>query len=295
MDILLGVQRRDARPLTSFTNAQLRQIVLQGLDLYVLDAQNQWVYRVTLTSDGQGIAANSQQPIPAMRQGATIGQNRISELVDIFWAQETAQIIALDKGGLIIQCSPRFLQSCDVQRLLAAERWVQPAAINLWQGRLYILDPGANQIWRYEQSGGTFASVPGEYFVGATRPDLRAAVDFGIDDTGNIYILMADGLVTKWRSGSQTPFAFTGFHDGQEITSADALFLNNDPTAQGLYIVSRATRTIYETSLAGTFSGSYRAFNEADFALLAGVVPDKTQATLYVISGNTIFAVSRQG
>ncbi len=295
VDILLGVQRRDARPIATFTNAQLKQIVLQGLDLYVLDAQNQWVYRVTLTSDGQSVVANSQQPIPAMRQGATIGQNRVAELVDIFWAQETAQIIALDKGGLIIQCSPRFLQSCDAQRLLAAERWVQPAAITLWQGRLYILDPGANQIWRYEQSGGAYASVPGEYFVGAARPDLRAAVDFGIDDQGNIYILMADGLVTKWRSGSQTPFAFTGFYEGQEITSADAMFLNTDPTAQGLYIVSRATRTIYETSLAGTFSNSYRAFNEPDFALLAGVVPDKSQQTLYAISGNTVFAIRRQG
>ncbi|MBI5667005.1 MAG: hypothetical protein HZC41_03285 [Chloroflexi bacterium] len=294
IDSLSRIDRRDARQITSFPNAQLKQAILQGLDLYVLDSQNNWVYRVTLTADGLDDVPGTQQLIPAMRRNATVGEFRVGDIVDIAWSADTTQIVALDNKGLLISCSPRFLQSCDAQQLLAPERWVSPVAIMFWQGRLYILDPGANQIWRYEPSGGTYATVPNEYFAGESRPPLQASVDFGIDDKGNIYVLSNSGEMTKWRGGSATPFAFVNFPSDPPITSADAMFLNSDPTAQGLYIVSRAARTIYETTLAGTFTASYRAFNEADFTLIADVVADEGQGLIYVLSGNSVFVITKQ-
>lgn len=294
IDALSRIDRRDALLITSFPNAALAQVILQGLDLYVLDAQNNWVYRVTLTSDGRRTVPNTQQLIPAMRRNATVGEFRVGDIIDIAWSAETTQIVALDNKGLLIACSPRFLQSCEAQQLLAPERWGKPTAIMLWQGKLYILDPGANQVWRYEPSGGTYATVPNEYFAGESRPPLQAAVDFGIDDSGNIYILSNSGEVTKWRGGAATPFAFVNFPADPPISSADSMFLNSDPTAQGLYIVSRASRTIYETTLAGTFNASYRAFNEADFTLISDAVADASQGLMYVLSGNSVFAISKQ-
>ncbi|GIL11363.1 MAG: hypothetical protein BroJett038_00830 [Chloroflexota bacterium] len=294
IDALSRIERRDTLHITSFPNAALRQVVLQGLELYVLDEQNNWVYRLTLTSDGRGIVQNSQQPIAAMRLNATVGEFRVGNLVDIAWLTDTTQVTALDDQGLLIACSPRFLQSCTAQRLLAAERWVRPVAMTFWQGKLYILDPGANQVWRYEPSGGAYATVPNEYFAGEFRPDIRAAVDFGIDDKGNLYILQNSGEINKYRSGQPVEFAFVNFPSDPPIPGADAMFLNNDPTAQGLYIVSQASRTIYETTLAGTFNASYRAANEADFTLLAGVVADAGQQLIYAISGNSVFAISKR-
>ncbi len=294
IDALSRIDRRDTLTITSFPNAALTQVILQGLDLYVLDSQTNWVYRVTLTSDGRGVVPNTQQLIPAMRRNATVGEFRVGDIVDIAWSVETTQIVALDNKGLLISCSPRFLQSCEAQQLLAPERWVRPVAIMLWQGRLYILDPGANQVWRYEPSGGTYATVPNEYFAGESRPPLQAAVDFSIDDKGNIYVLSNSGEVTKWRGGVATPFAFVNFPSDPPISSADSMFLTSDPTAQGLYIVSRASRTVYETTLAGTFNASYRAFNEADFTLMSGVVADAGQGLMYVLSGNSVFAISKQ-
>lgn len=293
IDGLSKVERRQAMQVTSFPNAALRQVILQGLDLYVLDGQNNWVYRVTLTTDGLKPVTNSQQLIPAMRQNATVGEYRVGEIVDIAWSEDTTEIIALDNQGLLISCSPRFLQSCEAEPLLAPERWVSPTAIMLWQGRLYILDPGANQVWRYEPSGGSYATTPNEYFS-ENRPNIQAAVDFGIDDKGNLYILSNSGEITKWRGGSATPFAFVNFPSDPPIASADALFLNSDPTDQRIYIVSRASRTLYETSLAGTYNTSYRAFSEADFTLLTGVVADAGQGLIYVLSGNTVFVITKQ-
>ncbi|HEX2906586.1 MAG TPA: hypothetical protein VHO69_06995, partial [Phototrophicaceae bacterium] len=137
------------------------------------------------------------------------------------------------------------------------------------------------QIWRYEPSGGTYATPPNEYFAGVNRPDIRATVDFGIDDKGNLYVLSNSGQIHKYRSGEEIEFAYANFPSDPPMPGADALFLNNDPTAQGLFIVCRANRTIYETSLAGTFNASYRAFNEADFTLISNVVADASQGREY--------------
>ena len=294
IDKLFQVERRQTQVVASFPNAVLKQVVLQGLDLYVLDAQNQQVYRTTLTEDGHQSVQSSKFPIPAMRVNASISGFRVSNLVDIAWAEDITQIVALDDKGVLIQCSPSFLQTCQAQQLLAAERWSSPTRMTLWQGRIYLLDPGANQIWRYDSTGGTYANPPVEYFVGDSRPDIRNAVDFAIDTNGYVYLLTADGQITKWVSGQQSPFSFAGFPAGQQITSADAMFLNTDPIGQAIYIVSRANLTVYETSTAGTFNFSYRAFNEDDFASLANVVADANLGIIYVLSGNSVFAFDRQ-
>jgi hypothetical protein len=293
IDLLFQVERRETYLIESFPNAMLTRVVLQGVDMYTLDSQNQLVYRVTLGEDGRSAVPNSRIAIPSMRLGATVGAFRVGELVDITWSEETTQILALDRTGLLIACSPRFLQSCEAQQLLAAERWVTPTHVRLWQGRLYILDVGANQIWRYESSGGTYANSPSEYFVGTGRPDIRNTVDFGIDDKGSVYILTAQGQITKWVSGSLTSFSFANFPDGQQMSSADGMYLNSAPIAQGIFIVSSANRTIYETTLAGTFSASYRVVNEDDFASLASVVADANQQMIYALSGNSIFGLDK--
>jgi len=293
IDALFQVERRPTSLIASFTNAQLSQVVLQGLDLYALDSQNQLVYRVSLEQNGRKAVRSTGDPISSMRLGAVIGPYRVGRLIDIAWWEDTTQIVALDETGLLIQCSPRFLQSCEAQQLLGAEFWGNPTRLTFWQGRIYLLDPGANQIWRYDSSGGTFANPPLEYFSGTSRPDITSAVDFGIDDKGSVYVLLAGGLMTKWVSGEQTPFAFANFPEGQGVPSADALFLDSSPISQGLYIVSRGTRTVYETTLAGTFSYSYRAANEDDFASLNNIVADANQQVIYVLSGNAIFVLEK--
>lgn len=294
IDVLFVVQRRDTGLIQSFPNAELTRIIQQGLDLYILDGRNQLVYRVTLSGDGRSAVPGATQAISAMRFGAVVGDRRVDNLIDLVWLPDSTQVAALDRTGLLIECSPRFLQDCQWQRLLGAERWVAPTHILYWQGRLYLLDPGANQIWRYDATGGTFASIPIEYFSGASRPDIRTSVGFGIDDRGSVYVLLANGEMTKWVSGGQTPFTYANFPEGQALTSVDSLYLNADPLGQGLYVVSRQRRTVYEMSLAGTFYNSFRSFDEDLFAGLTSVVSDVNQQVVYALSGNSIFAFEKQ-
>jgi hypothetical protein len=290
IDGLGQIDRRQTQLIQSFPNAVLTRVVLQGLDMYVLDSQNQRVYRMSLSSDGRSVVSGSSTPLAAMRRGAVVGNSRVGDLIDIAWSSDTTQIIALDRNGLLIECSPRFLQDCETQQLLAAERWGNPTRMTFWQGRIYLLDPGKNQIWRYDSAGGTFGSSPIEYFATENRPDITPAVGFGIDDQGYVYVLNGDAQLTRWVSGEQTPFTWVAFPEGQVLDAADSLFLNTDPLDKSLWIVNRASRTIYHTSLAGTFFNAYRAFNEDDFASLTTVIEDVSQQMVYALSGNAVFA-----
>lgn len=294
IDGLFQVARREATLIQAFPNAELTRMVLHGVDLYVLDSQNQLVYRIPLNGDGRS-PAGSSQPIPAMRFGSVIGQYRVDKLIDIAWSEDTTQIVALDRSGLLIECSPRFLQDCQVQKLLRSESWQNPTKMTFWQGRLYLLDPGANQVWRYDSTGGSFASSPIEYFAGDSRPQIQNAVGFGItEDSGVVHIIGADGLITKWNSGKQIAFTYAGFPEGQQLTSADSLFLNSDPIGQALYIVDRSNRTIFETTLSGSWIASYQVFNVDDFARLNNAVGDANQQVVYALSGNSVFVVEKQ-
>lgn len=298
IDRLYNISRRETTPIDSFTNALLTQVVLRGEDMYVLDDRNDLVYRVTLTADGRSIVPNSKQPISTMRRGATVNEFSVGDLLDIAWAQEAGGLsqgnvlVSVDRTGILVEYSPTFLAR-GAQRLLGAENWVNPVAMTFWQGRLYILDPGANQIWRYEPSGGAYAGAPSEYFGGQNRPNIAAAVDFGIDDNGQVYILLSDGTLAKFVSGENIPFGFASFPEGSQLAGVSAMFLNTSPIAPGIYLINPANRTIYETTLAGTFINSYRAYDEDQFATLGNVVAGNNQEVIYALSGNSIFALER--
>ncbi len=298
LDRLQNITRRDMNVIYTFPNAALTQVVLQGEDMYVLDSANQQVYRISLSTDGMNAIADSYTPIPAMRRSGKVINFDVGDLIDIAWADKGAGlaqsnvITALDRNGVLIACPPRFLQDCTAQQLPGAETWGNPVAIQFWNGRLYVLDPGANQIWRYNPSGGSFAGVPLEYFTGSNRPDITHVVDFAINTAGDVYLLTNTGVLARFTGGEQQDFAFT-FPDAQQMQSPNAFFLNTNPIAQGLYFVERDERTLFETTMAGTFINAYRAAADDLFGELSNVVADTNQGIIYTLSGNAILAFRR--
>lgn len=301
IDRLLQIERRPMQVVTSFPNAGLTRIVLQGEDIYALDNTNDLVYRIKVEADGMTMVPSSQQPISSMRRNASVAEFTVGDILDIAWAQSGAGLpqpnvlVALDANGVLVSCPPRFLDtmSCGAQRLLNIDTWVAPVAIAFYQGRLYVLDPGANQLWRYDPGGGAFTNAPTEYFVGSGRPDIRQAVDFGINDAGEVFLVFADGGIRKFVNSTEAPFGYAGFPDGQQITGAESMFLNTNPIAQGLLIINRSQRTVYETTMGGTFIAAYRPQNESMFGEVSDAVVDETRRVIYAISGNSILGFYR--
>lgn len=295
IDAINRITRREAIPIISFPNATLSQIVLQGNNLFVLDTANGIVYNAQLAPDGRSASSNVGQPITGLSTGGSVDGFTMGTVIGIAYDDQENLIAAVDSSGLLVRCRTSILVQCDALRLIGAESWVNPVRITFYQGRLYVLDPGAGsgQIWRYEASTGTYPSAPSEYFV-SVRPPLNDAVDFNIDNDGAVYVLQASGMITKYFNSQAVVFEYAGFpEDGQEITSATAMYLNDNPVFQTILIVSRSTRTIYETLFSGSFNSSYRATDETLFSLIADAVASPTQRLIYVTSGNSVLLIEQ--
>jgi hypothetical protein len=297
IDALLQITRRPTGLIDALPSAVLKRGVLQGEDLYVLDDGNDVVYRLVLTTEGNGLAA-PREPIQAMRRQGTVNQFTVGDIIDIAYTEDGSGvsqgnvITALDRNGVLVDCSPRFVQNCSAQQI-NTDTWNNPVAIQFWRGRLYILDPSANQLWRYDPSGGAYPNTPIEYFVGEGRPDIRSGVDFAIDAEGTVYILTSGGEMLAYTSGTRDNFDFAMFPQQEALTGVTSMFLSINPTDQYIYYVNPTNRTIYQTTYSGAFVNSYRAENETLFTQIADVVVDANKRIIYVLSGNSVFAFRR--
>jgi len=290
IDAINNVKRREAIPLTNFEGAVITRLRLQGTDLYALDDKNDLVYSIKLSDDGR--EPLRQEPISLMRIGATHeGGFTIGQIVDIAFDDHSGDLAMLDQNGTLVRCSPQFILNCDAQRVLNANNWEGPKALTIWARKLYILDSEAGQVWRYDPSGSSYVSAPREYFAGAARPNLRNVVDFTISQKGTVYLLYSDGVMKSYIGGNESPFVFSGFNEGSEphVVRTDGFFLDDSPFAPGFFITSRRTRTIFETTVAGTFMDSFQAFDQEKLELISAVVAYPEQNMVYVASGNTIF------
>lgn len=296
LDTFNQIVRREPIIITTLPQARITRMAHQGQEVYALDSNNGRVYQIVLSNDGL-TATRQPIPIPEMRNGGTASNIQVGEIFDIAFSIDTNRLIGLDRNGVLVDCEMRFVQ-CSAQRLLGSESWDNPVAIATWSGRLYILDvsPTSAQIWRYEPSGGVFASPPSEYFGGASRPTLPGAVDLEIDSQGSVYVLQSDGVIIKYRDGALQNFGFGAFPEGQEITSANSMFLDSNAISQSLYIATQAQHRVYQTSLIGNFNNSYSLRDESLLDLLEAVVvkPGASGGDLiYIGSGNTIFVIPK--
>ena len=88
-------------------------------------------------------------------------------------------------------------------------------------------------------------------------------------------------------AAKNSALGFANFPPTEPLETANALYLNND-VLPGIYIVDRSKRTLFETTLAGTWISMYRTFDETQFGLLTDVATDENKRMIYVTSGNTI-------
>jgi serine/threonine protein phosphatase PrpC len=299
-DRLERITRIEPVVIQSIPQAELTRIVAQGRNLFVLDSANGRVYQVALSDDGLS-ASSGYYPIPQMWEQASPNGYQMGRIFDIAYSPNADRLISIADNGVLVQCEVRWWD-CRAERLIGVEQWISPEAFTIWRsnGNLYILDSESQngQIWRYEVVSGSFSSrAPTEAFTGASRPVLRAPRDVQIDGNGNIYILMSDGVVSKYHNGQLLDnFNHASFPESQRIVSAQGFLLDDSPTAQNIYIVNRDIRTIFETTLSGNFRASYRTTNEALFNMLSdvAVITDANrQEIMYAVSGNTIFALPK--
>jgi hypothetical protein len=299
LDCFDKVDRRNLTLLREFAdNAELvGPIVNGGVDLYTLDQANGAIYHDTLNESGTNLTTRDSTPI--VRRGQAVSALTVGDMFDIEWLTSGGTVhdnvlIAVDRSGVLVSYSPTFFASA--QQLVVEGRWIDPIAIAVFRGNLYVLDRGASQIWRYVPPAGErrYSNAPEEYFIGF-RPDLSGAVDLGISEDGAVFILFSDGSVSKYLRNAQgiaeeEPFDYGEMPPGA-ILSGSVLFVDNDPASRQLYIVDTMSETIYETSWAGRLDTGYRPRSPSNaFHDLSGIYADAVvRNNMYVVAGNKLY------
>jgi serine/threonine protein phosphatase PrpC len=146
---------------------------------------------------------------------------------------------------------------------------------------LYTLDPGSNQIYKYKRVLDGFGE--GKPWITDTEANLDNAVSVAID--GYIYILRADGTVSKYLRGKKRDFSIEKPSD--LISNPTEIYTRAD--LKNLYIVDPQKRRIV---LYNKTSGKLvRQYLSKHFDNLKNIVVDDKEEIMYILNGKKIFEV----
>jgi len=290
LDRLDGVVRVQAQPLWSLEGAAAaRRLIAHGPSLFVLDPGRQAVLQLTLSAAADAVADVDSSLLSAgeKMEGQTVGR-----LIDMAWNQRsgdwaTDALVVLDAENRLWVCDPAWTESTAPIYLGPAAGEGAPMAMAAFEGRLYLLDPRANQIWRYRPRGGGYPDRAEPYFPTTASQSLAVARDLAIN--GNVYVLSEDGRVTKYYEGEAAPFEITGVPGSAPyfVALATDARLTDGP----LYLADGADERVIVVDSRGNFQRQLRAAPGA-FDKLQAVALDDTGSRLFVLAGGRLYAVS---
>ena len=295
LDLLDGIVRLQLVRLWDFGPGSVpRRLVVHGQTAFVLDPAGGWVAQLTLNPTGDGVIEQGDAPIP-VRTGQRLGEGEVGDLVDLTWVslggeRQTSGLLILEQDGALVNFDPAWVDEGGISRLMRSFLGTSPASprsIGSYGGRLYVLDTGDNQIWRYDARGDTYPERPDRYFVAPPPKSLADALDMAIN--GHVYVLYRDGGVLQFLQGEHQPaFNVHGLPDA--IVQAVALAVDPDGDRGAVYVADRGGRRVVVLGPDGAFQAQLRA--DRAFDALEALAVDEAARRLYVVSGGTLLAAS---
>jgi hypothetical protein len=262
------------------------RVIVAGLDVYVLDRGTGRVYHHALNEVRNALRNPNTDQI-LLQRDQSIEDETVGDPVDIGWMQDGGEgqagaLIALDREGLLVEYNPTWEQ-LGHQVVGGQDQWRAPLSLRTFGSNLYLLDPTANQIFKYVAE--QFMNAP-DRWVKQSDADLSKAIDMGID--GNIYVLHNDGHISKYYAGEPVPFTVTSVP--RSLNSAVALYTDVEEVTQYLYVADASERRIVQLDREGTFVRQLQpALGQEDlFHQLSGLFVDETGAKLYFVANGAL-------
>ena len=209
LDRIDGVTRMTAELFYAYDDgANLTGIAL-GLaegGVAVLDGANN---RVLLhVTDDAFRELTAEEPTTITFNGQSVGTEVVGPIVDLLWlpgraAETRDSVTMLDRTGVLFSHYTNLGDTRSI-RLGNSSAWLDPVAMATYLDRLYVLDRGAGQIWKYfaDQNYVQTEDDPAIFF--SAQAGLDGAVDFDLySEDGSLVVLYADGRVRYYdtRSG----------------------------------------------------------------------------------------------
>jgi len=195
--------------------------------------------------------------------------------------QEDGRLYVLGQTGSVygVSLENKTISPLEIQD----DRWID---LEAYANRLYLLRPSQNgtegQIVRFNRNGSSLTD-PSDWITSRTVSFDKAA-SIAID--GNVYVLMSDGSIARFASGSEEGWD-VGIVDPR-ITSATKLW--TDPESDYLYVLEPSTeRLIVFRKDSGAFVVQYRS---DAFTGLTDFVVDEAGYTIYLLAGSKLYSIA---
>lgn len=160
--------------------------------------------------------------------------------------------------------------------------WQKIVAIKSFAGNLYILDTGANQIWKYQGGETSFASRSA-YLQEGLSVDLSKVVDVTID--GSVYVLSRSGNVVKFSGGVTTDFKLTGMADS--FRDPSSIFASED--TKEIYIYDEGNNRVVTFDKTGIYRSQYLLPKLSE--KIVKVLADESVKKIFLVSPTKIYSV----
>ena len=274
----------------------------QGLngDFYTLDMANNRVFAHDTAEDYVTLESSTPQEI--LFGGQAIGTHIVGRLIDMVWRPSGAQVAnegvaLLDGRGALLTYHPGFSNVRAVPLGLASE-WTQPVAITQFNERLYVLDRGEGQIWRYFPDGDGF--IVDEAQRALTLPDLQQAVDFAIySEDGSVIVLYEDGRLRRYGQDSllwdENHLASGGL--ATPLVAPTHLKIIGSGLNSSIFAADPGSARIVEISLGGTFLAQYKAMDPLTGTELFTEIGDfdvaRSPLRIFVTAANHVYAATQ--
>jgi len=264
------------------------RIVVAGSNVYVLDRGTQRLYKFILASSGNALQELLVDPV-LLRRGDQVGSIVVGNLLDIFWvpaggARRTDNLMCLESGGSLLEYAPERTPGLRSLALADSKAWLKVRAAAGYGGNAYLLDTQRNAILKYVPTTSGYTSPPLGYLDATVRADLTNAVDMAID--GDVYILVLDGQVWRFRLGKILPFPRS---DLDKPTPNPASLFTSE-AAQSVYVVDATNKRIVQFSKEGVFQRQFRyAGFDGAFDSLRNVFVDEQRSVMYITSGDKLY------
>lgn len=273
LDQIDGVSRLSAVSYFSYApGANLTRITLRrsGGGIAVLDqVQNRVLFHQT---DDTFEDLTTEEPITIGFGGQVVGANTIGRIFDILWmagsASETRDSIGMvDTSGGLFHFYPNLADTSGVI-LGNSSAWINPVSMATYLDRLYVLDSGAKQIWKYYTSTGYTQLAGDEAISFSDEADLDLAVDFDLyAEDGSLIVLYGDGRIRYYdtRSGrvqwDQSTLAQNGL--ATPLIAPSRVKIVGTGLNASIYVLDPGSGRLVQLSRGGTVLTQYRIMDDA--------------------------------
>ncbi|MFN2217666.1 MAG: hypothetical protein ACK2UA_03610 [Anaerolineae bacterium] len=295
LDVINQVRRVNwIGPLTTYAaDADLSRVVVQGSHIFVMDRRNGRVYHHQLDEELQRALRPETADTILLSKGDQIGGVLVGDLVDMVWMptgpdRQKASLVILESGGNLLDYDPATDELVPL-RVAATDAWRFAELVGSHTGRFYVLDPSANQIWRYDPTADGYSTPPDEWLQEPV--DLVGVVDMAIGDS--IFMLYADGSIRKLTQGKLDEFDISDWDSPPRNPAA--LFTRPPDDTQWLYVADRGNSRIVQSGKDGRFKQQFRLTDAVAAETgdpLSGVTSlfvDEIVGHAFVLSGQKLY------